>query len=72
MLQRKIYAHFISGHYPEKKDSNQLKLTPSYSPAHGEFENRYFLSKTPTVCMSHVFVYNALNVIKNLTSHPYA
>ena len=35
MLQRKIHK-FLSGHYSEKEDSN---YTPSYSPAHEEFEN---------------------------------
>ena len=35
--------------------------TPSYSPTHGELEN---LPVAPMVCVSHVFVYNAVDVNK--------
>ena len=37
---------------------------PSYSSAHGEFENLCFASVAPMVCMSRVFVYNEVNVNK--------
>ena len=37
---------------------------PSYLPAHREFENLCFISVAPVVCMSHVFVYDAVNVSK--------
>ena len=65
MLQRKIHK-FLSGQYSKKEDSNQLKLLyiPSYSPAHGEFENLCFVSVASMVCMSRAFVYDAVNVNK--------
>ena len=57
MLQRKN-SKFLSGHYSEKEDSNYIA---SYSPAHGEFENLCFGYVAPIVCMSHAFVYDAVN-----------
>ena len=36
----------------------------SYSPVHGEFEHLCFISIAPMVCVSHAFVYDAVNVNK--------
>ena len=40
------------------------KYIPFYLPDYGEFENYCFVSVAPTVCVSHAFVYDAVNVNK--------
>ena len=41
-----------------------IKTIPTYLPAHGESENLCVVSVAPTVCVSRVFVYNAVDVNK--------
>ena len=53
---------FLSGHFSEKKALHQ-------SLTHGEFENLCFVSVSPMVCMSCVFVYDAVNINKIIVIH---
>ena len=60
-----IICKILSGHYSEKE----------YSPVHG-FEDLCFVSVAPIVCVSHAFVYDAVNenqiIVISSTKHPYA
>ena len=62
MLQRKI-CKLLSGQYLEKEDSIDQNYILSYLPAYTEFEN---LCLAPMACMSHAFVYDAVNVSKTI------
>ena len=63
MLQRKI-CKFSLGQYSKKEDSSRLNLYTILFACSWRVRNLYFVSVASTVCVTHAFVYNAVNVNK--------
>ena len=60
MHATKKNTQVLLGQYLE----NEENCIPSYSPVHGELEDLCFVCVAPTVCVSHAFVYNVVNISK--------
>ena len=49
---------------PLLRQRSLKSITPSYLPTHGKFENLCLVSVAPMVCVSHMFVYDAVDINK--------
>ena len=62
MLQRNNTQVFIKPLFREGRLKLIKLYTPSYPSAHEEFENLCFVSAASMVCMSHVLVFNIVDI----------